>query len=58
MLVAFIKNPNVCPGCAQLLDDENPLMVALNGPDTAALAEPAQTGTSKHTFHTLQHILQ
>ena len=51
MPLASVTNPNVCPGCVQLLDDDSPLMMALNTsvPDArAALAHGEKNEPSVH----------
>ena len=57
MPLASVTNPNVCPGCVQLLDDDSPLMMALHtsAPDELAASvrreetEPrAQTSRPSH----------
>ena len=57
MPVAVATNPNVCPGCAQLLDDDTPMLMALNAVNMSASGTPAHEEEESRSSHIHQHLL-
>lgn len=56
MPVATATNPNVCPGCAQLLDDDTPMLMAQNAVATNSSVTPAYDQGAGRPFIP-QHLL-
>lgn len=55
MALASGTNPNVCPGCVQLLDDDSPQTMALHTSVTNERVALMRGEEAEHRVHTFRH---
>lgn len=57
MPAASFTNPNVCPGCVQLLDDDSPQTMTLHTSLTNEPAAPTHGAETEHSILTPHQVL-